>query len=347
MPDPLIKLENAGVYYRGGRPKGADASQAPWALRGLNLEIRRGEKLGIVGRNDCGKSRVLRLLAMGARPRTMDAPADGEVLIPVVGNEERVGVPYREVPGRDWWVFPAKHKEYTLFVNNRPVSVTVPLDFDFEWVIRDAFVPKSAALHDSGGAEIAAYLKANLNRIVKTSEGKTFWRTGKIVRAGERVLSFDILTGDQLFVDRVSYHFVRPQVGDGFVFRTDHIDSPFMRTASGQQLEQYYIKRLAGTPGDLLEIRDYTLYRNGAPITGSKAYNLNATRTNNYPGYRAIGLLAPGQTYTVPSDAYIALGDNSANSQDSRYWGTVPAKDVVGRPLFIYYPFTKRWGPAP
>jgi len=291
--------------------------------------------------------RALRLVAMGARPRTMDAPTNGEVLIPVVGNDERVGIPYREVAGRDWLIFPARHKEYTFFVNDRPASVIVPMDFDFEWVVRDAFVPKSVDRHDSGGAEIAAYLKENLDRVVRTADGKTFWRTGKKVRAGERVLSFDILTGDQLFVDRVSYHFVRPQVGDGFVFRTDNIDSPYMRTTAGVQLEQYYIKRLAGTPGDLLQIRDYTLYRNGAPITGSKAYNLNATRTNNYPGYRALGLLSPGQTYTVPPNSYIALGDNSANSQDSRYWGTVPAKDVVGRPLFIYYPFTKRWGPAP
>ena len=174
-----------------------------------------------------------------------------------------------------------------------------------------------------------------------------FVRTGKTVRAGGRVLSFDILTGDQLFVDRVSYHFVRPQVGDGFVFRTDNINSHYMQDAAGRQLEQYYIKRLVGTPGDKLEIREPVLYRNGKPITGSKAFNRNATREGNYPGYRAGGILAEGATFTVPEDSYIAMGDNSANSQDSRYWGTVPAKDVVGRPLFIYYPFTKRWGPAP
>jgi signal peptidase I len=175
-----------------------------------------------------------------------------------------------------------------------------------------------------------------------------FLRSGKTVRAGERVLSFDILTGDQLFVDRVSYHFVRPEAGDGFVFRTDNIDSPNMRDrATGRQLEQYYIKRLAGVPGDTLEIKEPVLYRNGRPIEGSKAFNRNATREGNYPGYEATGLLAEGQTFTVPPDSYVALGDNSANSQDSRYWGTVPAKDVVGRPLFIYYPFTKRWGPAP
>ncbi|HEY9154833.1 MAG TPA: S26 family signal peptidase [Opitutaceae bacterium] len=45
-------------------------------------------------------------------------------------------------------------------------------------------------------------------------------------------------------------------------------------------------------------------------------------------------------------NAYYAMGDNSYNSDDSRYWGPVPRANVVGRPLFIYFPFTKRWGPA-
>lgn len=293
-------------------------------------------------------ARALRLVAMGARPRTLDADAPGEILIPVAGRQTRGIVKYREVAGRSWYVFPARNREYSLLVGDTFVTTKVPLDFDFDWVIREAFFPGADSLGDAIGGKIQR--GEYVDKDVTTAAGVErirFIRTGKTVKAGERVLSFDILTGDQLFVDRVSYHFVKPEVGDGFVFRTDNIDSIYMRDGAGRQLEQYYIKRLVGTPGDKLEIREPVLYRNGAPITGSKAFARNATQENKYSGYRAIGLLAAGETFTVPADAYVALGDNSANSQDSRYWGTVPAGDVVGRPLFIYYPFTKRWGPAP
>jgi signal peptidase I len=166
-------------------------------------------------------------------------------------------------------------------------------------------------------------------------------RTGKTVRAGERVMAFDILTGDQLFVDRMSYHFVRPSVGSGFVFRTGNIEGIF-RTYG----DQYYIKRLVGVPGDTLEIKEHTLMRNGAPITGAAAFDKNAKQQDNYVGYRNEGLLARDAKITIKPNEFFAMGDNSANSADGRYWGTVPAKDVVGRPIFVYYPFTRHWGPA-
>jgi signal peptidase I len=105
-------------------------------------------------------------------------------------------------------------------------------------------------------------------------------------------------------------------------------------------------------PGDVLEVREPLLFRNGKPITGAEAFNLNATRTGLYRGYvnasplNGGNYLAKGDTVPVPAKGYFAMGDNSRDSQDSRYWGFVPDKDVVGRPIFIYYPFTKRWGPA-
>ncbi|HXK45252.1 MAG TPA: signal peptidase I, partial [bacterium] len=40
----------------------------------------------------------------------------------------------------------------------------------------------------------------------------------------------------------------------------------------------------------------------------------------------------------IPASAYYVLGDNSINSRDSRYWGFVPSKNLVGKPFFIYWP---------
>lgn len=293
--------------------------------------------------------RVARFLTLGAVSRRIDAPAEGEVLIPIElaqGSNRAYVASYREVPGRKWLIFPTTLKEYRLFVGDEPVTVTVPEDFDFEWAVRDVFFPSAGPTHEPAGVDLARIWMAQDARRPEHAGRVSVLRTGKRVKAGERVMAFDILTGDQLLVDRISYHFTRPQVGQGFVFRTGNIHSDFMTGRDGQQIDQYYIKRLAGVPGDVLAIKSFTLYRNGRPNAGAPAFGQNARRDGDYVGYRNIGLLADGQTATVPKNGFLALGDNSANSTDGRYWGFVPAKDVVGKPLFIYYPLTKRWGPA-
>lgn len=282
---------------------------------------------------------VFRFAAFGARPRRVDAPTDGEVAIPILFDRTRFEIPHRRVPGRNWFVFPTTLKEYTLYVDGQPVTVRVPADFDFEWTVRDAFFPNKTPSHEPGSIDLARAVKPGM--LVRDSSGQILLRTGKQVKRGERLLSFDILTGDQLFVDRMSYHFVKPEVGSGFVFRTGNI--PGLAAVYG---DQYYIKRLVGTPGDTLQIKEHTLYRNGSPITGADAFASNAKQKGNYVGYRAIERLAPGQSLTVEPNQYFAMGDNSANSLDGRFWGFVPAKDVVGRPLFVYFPFTRHWGPA-
>jgi signal peptidase I len=219
----------------------------------------------------------------------------------------------------------------------------VPLDFDFDWAVYDAFFARETPYSTHAlVAEVQRKIQAREfeERVVNGQLVRCI-RTGKRVQAGERAISFDELTGDQLFVDRMSYHFIRPSVGSGFVFRTGNI--PDIARQFG---DQYYIKRLVGVPGDKLEIKGPVLHRNGAPIAGSSAFEANAKHHGNYSGYLAIGGLSPGKTVEVPENNYFALGDNSGNSQDGRYWGFVPAKDVVGRPVFVYYPFTSRWGPA-
>lgn len=306
--------------------------------------------------------RAFRFLAFGARARRIDAPADGEIEFTYGGGEGRGIISNRIVNGRSWFVLPAKLKEYTLFVGGAPVSFTVPLDFDFDWALREAFFPGETSL-EVALEKLNARGQSQIRTvsIAERPQNLRFFKTGKTVQKGERILSFDILTGDQLFVDRMSYHFIQPPIGSGFVFRTGNI--PGIRDTHG---DQYYIKRLVGGPGDSIEIREGTLgngsssasgnrtgaertgvlMRNGKPIDGAKAFLQNNGKQGLYAGYEPRGELALGKVLTVPDNSFFALGDNSLNSLDGRYWGFVPAKDVVGRPLWIYYPFTKRWGPA-
>jgi signal peptidase I len=289
---------------------------------------------------------VARAVVFGAWPHRLDAPADGEVLFPIGGLNRIVN--FRSVSGKKWLVVPTELHEYTLLVGDRPVKTRVPVDFDFDWAIYDAFFAKEGSSYSREILQAQVEAKVSAREFedhVVDGRPMRFIRTGVRVKAGERAMSFDELTGDQLFVDRMSYHFVRPQVGQGFVFRTENIHSVFMMS-NNQQVESYYIKRLVGTPGDTLEVKAPVLYRNGDPITGSSAFTANANRAGKYKGYTNQHLLAPDETVIVPPGKYFAMGDNSANSADSRYWGFVPSKDVAGRPLFIYYPFTSRWGPA-
>ncbi len=296
---------------------------------------------------------VFRFLAYGAQRRTMVAPQDGQISAPLVIRGDKVSLAYTIRKGRSWLVLPSRVKEYTFYVDGAPASVQVPADFsDFDDVVFDTYFPDRAALMaqvqraaQAGQIEeISLKLDEANNGIYEALRVPL----GKSVKAGQPIVRFDILTGDQLFVDRVTYQFVRPTVGQGFVFRTDNI--PEIERTFGAQ---YFIKRLIGVPGDRIEMREPRILRNGEPITGSSTFELNGTRTAPYRGYfnavhedSRYSLLFKGETIKVPENSYLALGDNSMNSFDGRFWGYVPAKDVVGRPLFIYYPFTHRWGPA-
>ena len=293
-----------------------------------------------------GVARIFRLLAYGAQRKEVIAPRNGEVFALFGGDGRLVGAPRQ---GRNWLIFPAAMMEYTFLVDGQPARLQLPADFHgFQRLVIETYFGSEQAFQTQlQRLQASGRLKQSDIR----DEGGSFGPViqvplGKTVKVGDPIIRFDLLTGDQLFVDRMSYHFVQPKVGQGFVFRTEHINSPAMRDNAGRQIESYYIKRLVGTPGDTLEIKSPVLYRNGSPITGSSAFAANAGREGKYTGYTNQHLLSAGEKLTVAPQKYFAMGDNSKDSADSRYWGFVPAKDVAGRPLFIYYPFTRRWGPA-
>jgi signal peptidase I len=165
---------------------------------------------------------------------------------------------------------------------------------------------------------------------------------GRMYHRGEIIARGAIDTGDQVFVDKFSYNFVKPHRGDVFVFRTNHI--PGIR-ADPEAGSPFYIKRLAGLPGDTLRIDPPFLYANGKKAE-SYGFERVMSAKPPYRGY-ALGheyLSQPDRSFTVPQNGYFALGDNSYNSYDSRYWGPVPDVNLVGRGLLVYWPFYPHWG---
>jgi len=94
-----------------------------------------------------------------------------------------------------------------------------------------------------------------------------------------------------------------------------------------------FIKRLVGLPGDEVEIKKYTIYVNGQPL-------LDPVFNQRYY-YNGGDFAAEGQKITVPKGHYFVLGDNSASSKDSRYWGFVPQENILGRAFLIYWPLNR------
>ncbi len=165
---------------------------------------------------------------------------------------------------------------------------------------------------------------------------------GRTYHSGDIIARGVVDTGDQVFVDKFSYNFVKPHRGDVFVFRTNHIPGIREDPEAGSP---FYIKRLAGLPGDRLRVDPPFLFINGDKAEGFGFERVMAAKPP-YRGY-AVGhdyLGAPNHSFTVPRDGYFALGDNSYNSYDSRYWGPVPEENLVGRGLFVYWPFNRHWG---
>lgn len=140
--------------------------------------------------------------------------------------------------------------------------------------------------------------------------------------------------GDFLLVDRFDTH---PKFGDIVVFRY-----PLDRS-------QTFAKRVLGLPGDHLHFADGTLYRNGVAVT--EPYVTHKLPGNSsmrdFPAdtgglaLQSAGRAMIAQNVTkgdvvVPPNKYFVLGDSRDSSFDSRYWGFVDQKDIIGEPKFIY-----------
>jgi signal peptidase I len=158
-------------------------------------------------------------------------------------------------------------------------------------------------------------------------------------------------SGDLILVDKMSYHFRRPTRGEVFVFDTREIKKIHSEAArNGSAAGSHYIKRLGGIPGDELQIQGLDLYVNGIKAE-EPGFARVMSQENGYQGYEPTYRLSGGHIFKarksdIPGmNEYIALGDNSFNSSDSRFWGTAKEFNVIGPAAFTLWPFSHgHWG---
>ena len=174
-------------------------------------------------------------------------------------------------------------------------------------------------------------------------------------KAGDVIARGYFNTGDHVFVDKMSYHFRKPKGGEVFVFNTHKIQTNENRGKPDDWPSQFYIKRLIGTPLDTLQIKPPQLFINGKLAEGyGFGRVMSGTRENPHAGYAGYGngfpsfsqiiMRTPDDPFQVPDKNYFAMGDNSYHSSDSRDWGPVPQQNIMGRGVFVYWPFTPHFG---
>ncbi len=128
--------------------------------------------------------------------------------------------------------------------------------------------------------------------------------------------------GDKLFVNKYIYRFEPPKRGDIIVFKFP------------QDKKKDFIKRLVAFEGETVEIKDGKITVDGRVLDDPESFG-------KFYYYNHDPYANPNEKIRVPKDSYFVLGDNSANSQDSRFWGFVPKKNMVGKALFRWWPLHK------
>jgi signal peptidase I len=131
----------------------------------------------------------------------------------------------------------------------------------------------------------------------------------------------NLIEGQRLLISRVSYMFSKPKRGEIVVFEPNDYTPD----------EDRLIKRLIGLPGEKIEFRNQAVYINGNKLVEPYL---------NEPCEKAY---CPDKSWTMGSDEYFFMGDNRNHSRDSRAFGAIKRKQIVGQAVLRWWPPAK-WG---
>ena len=164
-----------------------------------------------------------------------------------------------------------------------------------------------------------------------------------------------LLIGDHVFVNREQFAPPTKWMGPLLPYR-DIRRGDIVVFLSPEEQGLFVVKRIMGIPGDRIHLRDGVVYRNGQkldePYVQHKQGDYNPYR-DDFPAVPPSEMYGvrnekwqqefrshlDGDDIVVPPEGYFAMGDNRDVSYDSRYWGFIPRKNVIGRPMFIYWSF--------
>jgi len=130
-----------------------------------------------------------------------------------------------------------------------------------------------------------------------------------------------LVENDRIFVSKFIYRFREPQVGDVIVFK------------DVEEKKKDLIKRLIAKEGDVVEIVKGRIKINGKLV--------DEPPISEFYYYSRGGFGREGMDIRIPESSFYVLGDNSASSKDSRYWGFVPRKNIIGKAVLIYWPLNR------
>lgn len=149
-----------------------------------------------------------------------------------------------------------------------------------------------------------------------------------------------ILVGDRLLVDKFT---VRNGLFPGLPGVPAYTPrrQDIIVCKSPLEPEIFLVKRVIGMPGDTLEIRDKTVFIDGTALDESYKQHKDPTIYPSGPSDFDRSSIPRDNLgpFTVPPDSYFVMGDNRDDSLDSRYWGFLPRKNLIGRPLILFWSF--------
>jgi signal peptidase I len=138
--------------------------------------------------------------------------------------------------------------------------------------------------------------------------------------------------GDHLLVNKFIYGVRLPFTGSMLIpfNEPDRGDVVVFKFPKDRSVD--YIKRIIGTPGDTVEVRDKKVYINGEPVDDPHAHISTPSVLS--------GNASPRDNFgpvLVPEGRIFVMGDNRDNSFDSRFWGFVEQKDILGKAFILYW----------